>query len=292
MGEYKIKDIEILTGIKAHTLRIWEKRYGIPSPSRTEKKIRNYSDEDLKEILNVAILNKNGLKISRIAELDLTEKQVQVNLLRLSENEDIYHENLMLSLLEMDERLFLNTIADLQKKFGVYQTFSVYLTKFLERIGILWLTGAIQPGQEHFITNLIRQKLISYTDALPLPDKKSTKVLIFLPENEWHELSSLFYHYILREHGINSLYLGQSLPYSSIVDIVKTIQPAALLTSCIASMENNFFESYFEKLKKDSGNLPIFAGGSQIVSRKKELSKWVIPICKLEDLEQLFALIV
>jgi MerR family transcriptional regulator, light-induced transcriptional regulator len=290
MGEYKIKDIEILTGIKAHTLRIWEKRYGIPSPSRTVTKIRNYSDEDLIEILNVAILNKNGWKISRIAELNSGDKASQVISLRDNRPADIYHENLLLALIEINEHLFFQTINDLIAEFGVVDTFSVHLTEFLDRIGIMWITGSIQPGQEHFISHLIRQKLIALTDSIVLPDQKSPKVLLFLPENEWHELSLLFYHFILRNKGIYSIYMGQSLPYNAIVDTINHLKPVALLTSCLAAADDNFYQEFFEKLKKDSNQLPIFAGGFQIIGLKNELKKWVSPLSSLKDLDPLFDL--
>jgi DNA-binding transcriptional MerR regulator len=291
MGDYRIKDIEILTGIKAHTLRIWEKRYGIPSPARTETKIRNYSDDDLVELLNVAILNKNGVKISRIAEMNTAEKTKKVGDLRITDGDDIYHENLLLALMQLDEHLFLSTIDHLFELFGVEKTFSVHLANFLQRIGILWITGAIQPGQEHFITHLIRQKLISITDSLPLPDKSSPKVLLFLPESEWHELSLLFYHFILRNKGIYSMYLGQSMPYQAVIDSVHQLSPVALLTSCIGAVGDNFCVDYFKKMKKESGGLPIFAGGAQIMLKEKELTEWVFPISKLEDLDKLDELI-
>lgn len=290
MGEYKIKDIEILTGIKAHTLRIWEKRYGIPCPSRTKTKIRNYSDEDLKEILNVAILNKNGWKISRIAELESEERINKVVELRSIESGDIHFENLLLALLELDEHLFVYTLNKLIESEGLITTYSIYLSVFLERIGVMWVTGTIQPSQEHFITNLVRQKLISFTDKLDLPSKKSPKIILFLPENEWHELSLLFYHFACRKKGIHSIYLGQSLPYDSVVNVVKQIEPVAIITSCITSVDEKYYYEYFKKLKKEI-NLPIYAGGLQIINQSKVLKKWVNPIRNLKDLENLFRLI-
>lgn len=292
MGVYKIKDIEILTGIKAHTLRIWEKRYGIPSPTRTETKIRNYSDDDLTELLNVAILNKNGIKISRIAEMNSSEKCKNVDKLRSSDNEDIFHENLLLSLMELDEHLFLNTLNSLFVKFGVMETYSHHLTQFLERIGILWITGTIQPAQEHFISNLLRQKVVALTDQLTLPEKNSPKILLFLPENEWHELSLLFYHYELRKRGVHSIYLGQSLPYKSLLDSIERLSPAAILTNCITPFEDGFYIELFKKIKKESGDLPVFAGGFQIMSRKGDLKDLVNTLSSKEDFDKLLSVIV
>ena len=134
------------------------------------------------------------------------------------------------------------------------KTFSNHLVQFLERIGIMWITGTINPGQEHFITHLIRQKLISETALLPVPDPKSPKVLLFLPEYEWHELSLLFYHYMLRSNGVHSFYLGQSLPYDAVIECVERLNPKALLTSVLTATETDYYENLFKKMRKDLGD--------------------------------------
>jgi MerR family transcriptional regulator, light-induced transcriptional regulator len=287
MGEYKISDIEILTGIKAHTLRIWEKRYGIPNPSRTGTKIRNYSDDDLTEILNVAILNKNGLKISHIAELNSAEKRARVLSLWEKDADEIHQESLLLALMELDEFRFHHTLELLIQKFGVVDTYTKHIAKFLERIGLLWITGSIHPGQEHFMSHLIRQKLMALTDSLPMPEKEATCVLLFLPENEWHELGLIFYHYVLRSRGINSFFLGQSLPYDAVLKCVERLNPDALLTVCVAPMEEGFYENYFEKLSHDTKGIPIYASGGQMKNYEEKLSKWIRPVSSVDDLGDL-----
>jgi DNA-binding transcriptional MerR regulator len=284
MGEYKISDIEKLTGIKAHTLRIWEKRYGIPNPSRSQTKIRNYSDDDLTEILNVAILNKNGLKISHIAQLNSAEKKQSVLSLWEKNTGDIYHESLLLALVELDEFRFQQTLEQLINKHGLVETYTLHIAKFLERIGILWITGAIHPGQEHFMSHLIRQKLMAITDSLPMPEKDAKRVLLFLPENEWHELSLIFYHYILRSRGVNSFFLGQSLPYDSLLKCVERLNPKALLTVCVAPMEDSFYETYFKKLKEDVRGIPIYASGAQTQKNVEKLKQWIHPVASADDL--------
>ncbi len=291
MGVYKIKDIEILTGIKAHTIRIWEKRYGIPTPSRTETKIRSYSDDDLKELLNVAILNKNGMKISKIAELNNSDKLKNVDIIRSYDKVDIHHENLLLALMELDEHLFLTTLQSLFGQFGVIESFSKHLTRFLERIGILWLTGAIEPAQEHFISNLLRQKILALTDQLPLPEKNSPKILLFLPENEWHELSLLFYHYELRRRGLFSIYLGQNMPVDSIINSIEQQKPFGILANCVSSFGENHYQNLFKKIKSKSKDITIFAAGYQISSQKERYKDLIVALESPSDIEKILVAI-
>lgn len=288
MGEYKIKDIETLTGIKSHTIRIWEKRYGILKPERTETKIRTYSDTDLTDILNVAILNKNGWKISRIADLAPGEIKSKVLDIKASEKGDVYFEKFLVALIELDESGFQDTLNCLIEKHGLETTFSQHLVQFLERIGIMWLTGTINPAQEHFISHLIRQKLIAETASLPVPKADKPKVLLFLPEHEWHELSLLFYHFILRKKGVYSFYLGQSLPYTALLDAVHALQPKAILTSVLTATDEKYYLNLFKNMRKDLGDLPIFAGGYQIKKEEEKLKEYIVPVHNTKDLEPLF----
>lgn len=288
MGEYKIKDLETLTGIKSHTIRIWEKRYGILEPERTETKIRTYSDTDLKEILNVAILNKNGWKISHIADLPSEERKAKVIDLHSKDDNNIHFEKLLLALIELDENTFLETINFLTEKYGLEAMFTEHLIVFLERIGVMWITGTIQPGQEHFISHLIRQKLVAAIAGLPVPSSKGKKVILFLPENEWHELGLLFYHYVLRSKGVYTFYLGQSLPYDSLIECVEKLKPEAVVTSVLSASDNEYYLKLFKKMKQDLGDVPIYAGGYQIKLEEKSLRPYVTPVQKVQDLSPLF----
>lgn len=264
MAEYKIKDLETLTGIKAHTIRIWEKRYGLISPDRTDTQIRTYNDEELALLLNIALLNKNGVKISHIAEMKPEQIAERVWQLMGGKSTDNSTEKLILSLIELDEVLFKSTLQNLIDEIGIEKTFTDSLIPFLDRIGVMWMVGSINPAQEHFISNLIRQKIIAEIDKLPIPENKEKNVLLFLPEHEWHEISLLFYHYNLRSRGIYTIYLGQSLPYESLVDCIEKFKPKALITSWLTAVEEKFVVNYFKQLKQDAKGLPIYAGGFQI----------------------------
>ena len=284
MAEYKIKDLEVLSGVKAHTIRIWEKRYNLLSPDRTETKIRLYNDEDLVTLLNVCLLYKHGIKISHISNMSHLQVQSKITEIHELHNSNDSCEQLILALLTLDECLFRDTLGGLIREVGLTKTFTEHLVPFLDRIGIMWLVGSINASQEHFISNLIRQKIISEIDKMPIPSNTANPVMLFLPEHEWHEISLLFYQYILRENNLHTVYLGQSLPYDSLVECVRQLKPRALVTSWLTAVEENFIENYFQQLKKEVGNIPILAGGYQIKLNNSRIEKWIVAIENIETL--------
>lgn len=266
MSRYFIKDLEKLSGIKAHTIRIWEKRYNLVTPKRTETNIRYYSDEDLKKILNVSILNRNGMKISRIAQLSAREREEHV----LSNNNYIddyenYIENIILAMIDVDEDRFEHIISHLFPHMGFEKTLINIIYPFFNKIGILWLTGAINPAQEHFVSNLIRQKLIVAIDgAVNKPDENSKEFLMFLPENEWHELGLLFYHYLLKANNQRVTYLGQSVPLDDVVKIANIRKPDYIMTVITAPKPEDELQSFLRELSSCFPKQTVFAGGIQI----------------------------
>lgn len=284
MAEYKISDLETLTGIKAHTIRIWEKRYGLISPDRTDTKIRMYSDQELVQLLNVALLNKHGYKISKIANMSTSEIGEHVQKLESNEDEDVSMERLILSMVEIDESLFSKTLNSLIDKKGLEKTFTETIINFLDRIGIMWLVGSITPAQEHFMSNLIRQKVISAIDELSGEKTSNQSVLLYLPEHEWHELSLLFYQFVLRKRGIKTYYLGQSVPYDSIISCYQQLKPDLLVTSWLTSVDPTFMVQYFKNLKKDLNNALILVGGYQMNKNRELIGDLVSEIKTIEDL--------
>jgi DNA-binding transcriptional MerR regulator len=285
MAEYKIRDIESLTGIKAHTLRIWEKRYNLLIPDRTDTKIRSYNDEELLKLLNIAMLNRQGIKISHIAEMSEQEITEKVAGLALVQTTDTAIEQLIRALIQMDEGLFRSTIRVLIREHGVSAAYEQYVISFLERIGVMWLVGSINPAQEHFISNLIRQQLIAEIESLPTPEAGQPKAILFLPEHEWHELGLLLYHYHLREKGIYTLYLGQSLPYSSLLETVQLVQPDWLVTSWLTSVEETHIRHYFEQLAADVNGITVIAGGFQVKQHYAQIRHVVTAFHSLEELD-------
>lgn len=283
MGEYKIKDIEVLTGVKAHTIRIWEKRYGIIAPSRTDTAIRMYSDEELTSLLKISILNKNGVKISKIASMNQFE--IDNAILESNTDETSFSDQLLIALVEMDEVLFTKTLNQLVQTEGLDVVFTEHLIPFLNKIGVMWIVGTINPAQEHFISNLIRQKLIAEIDKLPIPTIKERPILLFLPENEWHEIGLLFYQYILRFQGVNSVYLGQSLPVDSLLQCIDRYKPKALVTSILSSIDKNGIVKYFNEIHSKDSSYSIYAGGYQIELYASDLPKFVHRIVNADVLK-------
>ena len=251
MAEYKIKDLENLTGIKSHTIRIWEKRYRILSPDRTDTKIRTYSDSELTHLLTVSMLNRNGIKISKIAKLSQEDMNKLLWDIKVNKEPEYSMDKLLLSLVSLDEELFKETLANLLESEGLEKTFTDHLIPFLDRIGIMWLIGSVNPAQEHFMSNLIRQKIISEIDKQEIPVSTEKSVLMYLPEHEWHEMSLLFYHFLLRSKGVPTFYLGQSLPYESLVECIEKLRPNYILSSWLTAVDEKLVVSYFKKLKSD-----------------------------------------
>jgi MerR family transcriptional regulator, light-induced transcriptional regulator len=230
---YSIKDIEHLTGIKAHTIRIWEKRYKIIEPHRTKTNIRYYDDNDLKKILNISVLNHNGYKISKIA--GLSDEKINREILGVthqSGSSDFQIENLIIAMIEFDafmfEKIFNRSIMNI----GFEETILKVIYPFFEKIGILWQTGNISPAQEHFISNLFRQKIEVAIDNIPEHFSDNSKsFVLFLPEGEWHELGLLFYSYLIKKNGHRVIYLGSSLSFDSVKELEQTISFDYILTA-------------------------------------------------------------
>ena len=260
MGQYSIKELEQLSGIKAHTIRIWEKRHKIIEPSRTSTNIRYYSDLDLKKIINVSLLNTYGIRISKIAHMSLDDMNKKV--LEISEIENNHIDRLVIAMVDMDEELFEKILSGLIRQFGFEKTVTEIIYPFLEKIGILWQTQNITPAHEHFISNLIRQKIIAAIDALPVPAKAARKILLFLPEGEMHELGLLFYHFLVRKSGYRSYYLGQNVPHEDLVSVYKVHQPEIMVTSITSNLQIPV-ENYFKRLSNDFSGTKILASGYQ-----------------------------
>jgi DNA-binding transcriptional MerR regulator len=263
MGKYSIKELETLSGIKAHTIRIWEKRHRIIEPQRTKTNVRYYSDADLRKIINVSLLNNYGLKISKIAGMSDREINSEVVQLTSSQSEaTIYIDQFIMSMIDMEEEQFEKLLAHLIMKFGFERTVIEIVYPFLEKIGILWQTKNISPAQEHFISNLIRQKIIVAIDSLPFPAKDADKVVLFLPENELHEIGLLFYHYIVKKIGFKTFYLGQHLPYEDLKKVCISFKPKFIITSLISTQKPQKTKQYMEALIAEFPDSKILASGN------------------------------
>jgi len=265
MANYSIKDLENFTGIKAHTIRIWEKRYNLVEPKRTETNIRYYDDDDLKKLLNVSILNKNGIKISNI--VNLSEEAISEKVLSMvgpHSDTESQVENLVVAMIELDENKFEKIFNTAVINLGFEEAVIRILYPFFVKIGVLWQIGTINPAQEHFISNLVRQKLIVAIDGLVEPYRVNTRsFLLFLPEGEYHELGLLFYYYILKKNGHKVIYLGETVPFDGLLEVAKVKKVDALLTAFVAAITEEEFKEYLQNLYDNFKETPVYLTGLQ-----------------------------
>lgn len=275
----------MLSGIKAHTLRIWEQRYALLNPKRTETNIRYYDDADLKLILNVAMLNENGLKISKIAAMNLEEIRSEV--MRLTERSLAYDDQthaLTIAMVEMNEERFEKILNSNIIKLGFEQTMMYVIYPFLSKIGILWQTAAINPAQEHFISNLIRQKLIVAIDGQMI-SSDGKKFLLFLPEGELHEISLLFTTYLIKSFGHKVIYLGQNTPISDLISVYELHQPEYLLTVATTTPAMDAVQSYVDELGGLFPDSTVLVSGFQVISQHLILPHNVQQLTQLRDIK-------
>lgn len=273
MIKYSIKDLEQLSGIKAHTIRIWEKRYQLFEPERTPTNIRYYSDEDLKKLLNVTILNRNGFKISNIVNMDNHEMSDRI--IEISDSLHDYSsqiEQLTVAMIDFDELRFERILTSSIIKIGFDETIERVLYPFFERIGVLWQIGTIYPAQEHFVSNLIRQKLIIAIDGqVGNLREKHKNFLLFLPPNEWHELSLLFYSYLIKKAGHNVIYLGQSLPLEDLPEIANKHKINAVLCSFTTQISDKRYAESINIISSAFPSANVYLTGFQTQEHKINL---------------------
>lgn len=265
MSHYSIKDLEKITGIKAHTIRIWEKRYGIVKPMRTDSNIRYYCDNDLKKLMNISSLVKHGHKISKIAGLcqeELAEKIREISYVHNGHDTQI--ESLVVAMIELDEAKFDKILTSIIIKEGFENSVFNVIYPFFDKIGLLWQTGTINPAQEHFISNLVKQKMYVAIDGVQQSPKKDHKTFVlFLPEWEMHELGLLMYNYLIKSRGHKVVYLGQNVPYEDIQRVQEIHKPDYLFTSFSFAIEPEKLENYVRQLATEFTGSEILITGYQ-----------------------------
>ena len=252
-SQFSIKDLENLTGIKAHTIRIWEKRYNLLEPKRTETNIRYYDLASFQKLLNISYLNNNGYKISKITSIK--EEDIPKLVKEIASKNDVDNHainTLKLAMLNFDQALFYNTYESLLKEKSFESIFYDVFIPMLSNIGMLWQTDTITPAHEHFITTLIRQKIIVNTEKIQsnqTNDSKKTFVL-YLPDNEIHELGLMFLNYELVRHGYHSIFLGPSVPLDSLTDIHNYYDDVTFISYFTIKPEKDDVQNYIDAFSK------------------------------------------
>lgn len=250
MGQFSIKDLESLSGIKAHTIRMWEQRYGVLCPERTATNIRTYCDSDLRRLLNVATLCERGHRISHVASL--SEQELCRAVAACCDDPHQFNPQitaLLTATLDMDERRLSCVLSHAAEELGFEATVMNIVYPFLYRVGVLWQTGSLNPAQEHLASHLLRQKLLAAVDALPITEHDDApRWVLFLPEGELHELALLFMNYLLRVRGFRVLYLGQNLPVCELAKVCRHYQPQHVATVLTTVPERDQLPQFLARL--------------------------------------------
>jgi MerR family transcriptional regulator, light-induced transcriptional regulator len=287
VGNYSIKDLEVLSGIKAHTLRIWEQRFSIVEPRRTDTNIRFYNDDDLKKILNISLLNQNGYKISKIAEMNEDEISNEVSTIS---DKNFKYPDLVNSFVKcmicLDKDMFETLMHKCVSQYGFENTMLKIVFPFLNKVGLLWLTGSVSPSQEHFISHLIRKKIMV---ALDNQDQKtfehSKTFLLFLPQGEYHEVGLLFASYYLKERNHSVIYLGQNLPLAHVKDAFIHKKIDYIVTIFTSASSDYTAEEYIEEMSIKFPDTQIIVSGYQVIGQDLQIPDNVQILYKIEDLD-------
>jgi len=274
---FTIKDIENLSGIKAHTIRIWEQRYDFIKPNRSDTNIRFYTSDELKVILNIALLNKSGYKISRINKM--SREAMFASVLSLTGTEakaNIVINDLLECMINFDSDGFENIINRYIANSGIEESIINIIFPFLDKVGILWLTNHINPAHERLVSNIIRQKIIVGIDSLSAKKKSVTKICLFLPEGEYHEISLLFVAFLLKRKGIPVIYLGANIPFNELQTVTSAKKPDYLYTHLTTAGPDFNFDKFLVTINKEFKKFPLIISGRLTHSYEKKIPQKII----------------
>ena len=288
MITYSVAQVEALSGIKAHTLRIWERRYGFLKPMRTPTNIRYYTDDQLKKLLNFGILVRNGYRVSKLEKMSDDEIfEAVTGILADPDSEDMDEvKALTLAMLEMNEEEFDNIFERQVIRKGFLKTITEMIYPFLQYVGVLWNTNKAMIAQEHFVSNLIRQKIVTAIERLSIPPKGAPAIVLFLLEGEEHELGLLLANFIAKERGWKTYYLGQGVPVVNVRKVVDLIEPDLLMSMFITPKPHKM-NQFVESVIGDS-KVPFVVSGNEDNMHALEDYDYLIRISSPHDfIEQL-----
>lgn len=273
VNQFSIKDMEVLSGVKAHTIRMWEQRFLMFEPRRTPGNIRYYNDSDLKKLLNLSFLTQQGYKVSvlaRMSEEELSRRVVDLSLTCTGVESRI--QSLTMHMLQLNELGFTQLLSVFIKESGLERVMLDIVFPFFRAIGFMWQTGTITPAHEHFITHLIRQKLIVSIDQMDyVQQENANKYLLFLPEGEFHELGLLFAHYVIRSRGHETIYLGANVPYADLKTVYSTYKPQSILCILTSAQVDLTASEYLNQLSSDFPKAQIMASGKFALDSSDEI---------------------
>lgn len=288
MNSYPIHELEKLTGIKAHTIRIWEKRFGLITPMRSDTNRRRYSEQQVRKLLNVSTLLSRGMRISQIAAL--TDGEINASILSGSHSDYThtvnggYVNDLVKCMLAYDEAGFEQVSAAVFLRYGFYEGVLTVIYPFLKQAGLLWSASEAAPAQEHFASNIIRRKILSAIDGLVPPSPEMPLFLLFLPEGEWHEIGLLMAYYLVRAKGRRVVYLGQNLPTSQLNQAAKVLKPSFVLTFYTLLLPAAEIEARLGRLAEAAIGAKLLIAGSPTLIQGTNLPNGTVWLSQVEEL--------
>jgi DNA-binding transcriptional MerR regulator len=291
MNRYQINDLEKMTGIKAHTIRIWEKRYNLIEPFRTATNIRYYDDSQVRKLLNISTLVNFGHKISRVASFNEQQLNEMVSSLQSAQSDDVvkasFVTELTSAMLTYDEGKFEKVLSAVITRYGMYTTMMDVIYPFLHKTGVMWSTNSAMPTQEHFATCIIRRKLIAATDGLPPAHIEGKCILLFLPPDEWHEIGLTFTDYIARSLGYRTVYLGQNVPLSNIREMLPYVKPTHMITFYIMQKKKMNLPEEYRRLAEDAPKTKFIVIGRDEMLRQIKQTVNLIPCNSVDSLNSI-----
>lgn len=288
MDSFSIAQLAQFSGVKAHTIRIWEKRYGALNPLRSEGNTRHYQGQHLRRLLNLVSLMERGYRISDLAAKPDAEIERLIQELFLKEEStelSPFISQLIAAGVEYNEWRFQQILSHCMIRYGVENCYKDLIYPLLKRVGLMWAGNILLPGQEHFISNIIRQKLLTATDALPLPASAKRKWLLFLPEDEHHEFGLLYAQYVLRKAGDQVYYLGSNVPLETLISVAESVRPTALFFFLVHRDSAEAYQGYLDQLSRRFPGMDIYIGGDESTKRGLTLSKHMHWMSFAEELE-------
>jgi MerR family transcriptional regulator, light-induced transcriptional regulator len=294
MTTYSIKELGLISGIMPHTIRIWEQRYDLLKPFRTNSNIRYYNDEQLRKLLNVCELLNAGMKISQISGLSQIQLATEIDKIISAsfKSEDQFAtivNQLVIASATFDEGLFEKVFSNSVLRFGLTVTYLNVIYPVLVKVGMMWGKNDILPAQEHFLSNLIKQKLFSVIDSLPFPKNTDQTWILFLNEQEEHEIGLLFANYILRKNGRKVFYLGSKVPYENLSNTVLSTKATHLYTFFVKNQPPGIIHSLISRLCKDFGKTKVFVSGKEELLKNLKVNKrleWIRDVNALQSIAQ------
>lgn len=286
MVVYSIKDLEHLAGVKAHTIRIWEKRYNIVQPKRTATNIRFYLEEDLKHVLNVALLNNNGCKISHIAKMD--REEILKRVAQISDFDDALEDRidcLTMSMMELNEFKFNRILEAHIDQMGFEEAMGEVIFPLLDKLGNLWMSGCIKPVHELFVSEIIKRKIIKAIDEMPInTDIGVPRFLIFLPVNESADLSLLYLHFMLKKQGLRVTNLGKEVNKTMMIEACNIIHPEYTVIIANESFDDAPMEPFLNDLCKNIEDTTLLLTGYQAIKQNINSTRRVKVLSSLEEI--------